>query len=179
MKKMDFCFERITLTEGDITQIPADAIVNAANKSLILGGGVAGAIRRTGGPAIQVECSRIGPIKVGEAVLTGAGNLKAKYIIHAVGPVFGEGDEDRKLADATVNSLKIASKRRLESLAFPAVSTGIYHFPIEQCSQIMLKSTLNFLINHEYPGQVIFCLYEEAAFSVFQNTLSQLSRCSS
>ena len=99
---------KLKLVEGNIVALKVDAIVNAANKSLILGGGVAGAIRNFGGPAIQEECNAIGPIEVGEAVATSGGNLNADYVIHAVGPVYGEGDEDIKLANATLNSLKIA-----------------------------------------------------------------------
>ena len=100
----------LKLYMGNIIDLEAEAIVNAANKSLILGGGVAGAIRSAGGPAIQAECNSLGPVEVGDAVLTGAGNLKADFVIHAVGPVYGEGEEDKKLARATLNSLRIAHK---------------------------------------------------------------------
>jgi O-acetyl-ADP-ribose deacetylase (regulator of RNase III) len=121
--------QRIRIVEGDITLLDAEAIVNAANKQLRLGGGVAGAIRARGGPSIQEECDRLAPIDVGQAVITGGGNLKARYVIHAVGPVNGEGDEEAKLARATTNSLLIARDRRIRSLAFPAISTGIYGSP--------------------------------------------------
>ena len=166
--------KKIKLVEGNIALLEVEAIVNAANKSLILGGGVAGAIRNLGGPSIQEECNKIGPIEVGEAVITGAGNLKAKYVIHAVGPVYGEGDEDEKLARATMNSLRIANQKKIKDIAFPAISTGIFHFPIKRCSEIMLKAAMEFLENHDYPQEIVFCLYGEKAYSVFKSTLEQL-----
>ena len=104
----------IELVEGDITEMETEAIVNAANAQLILGGGVAGAIRRKGGPAIQAECNKISPAYVGGAVITTAGNLRAKYVIHAVGPRMGEGDEDEKLKNATLNSLKLAGEKGIK-----------------------------------------------------------------
>ncbi len=156
--------------------LDVDAIVNAANKSLILGEGVAGAIRNTGGSSIQEECNKIGPIDVGEAVITRGGKLKAKYIIHAVGPVYGEGNEDQKLARATLNSLKIANKKKIKNIAFPAISTGIFHFPIQRCSKIMFKVTTEFLKKNDYPRDVIFCLYGEKAYSIFSNSLEKLNR---
>ena len=165
---------QIKLVEGNIALLEVEAIVNAANSSLILGGGVAGAIRTYGGPSIQEECNKIGPVEVGSAVITGAGNLKAKYVIHAVGPVYGEGDEDNKLAQATLNSLKIAENRRIKSIAFPAISTGIFRFPLKRCSEIMLKTALEFLGKHEYPQEIIFCLYGQEAYTVFQQTLAKL-----
>lgn len=165
---------QIKLIEGNIALLEVEAIVNAANSSLILGGGVAGAIRTYGGPSIQEECKKIGPVEVGSAVITGAGNLKAKYVIHAVGPVYGEGDEDNKLTQATLNSLKIAANRQIKSIAFPAISTGIFRFPLKRCSEIMLKTALEFIKNHEYPQEIIFCLYGQEAYSVFQQTLAKL-----
>jgi len=166
---------KLRLVEGNIVQLDVDALVNAANKSLILGGGVAGAIRNFGGPSIQEECNEIGPVESGEAVVTGAGNLKASYVIHAVGPVYGEGDEDEKLANATLNSLKIASKNKLKSIAFPAISTGIFHFPIKRCSEIMIKVSLDFLKENEYPKEIILCLYGERAYSIFQSTFEKMT----
>ena len=104
----------IRLVQGDLTELAVDAIVNAANVHLVLGGGVAGAIRSKGGPSIQQECDRIGGTTVGQAVVTGAGNLKARYVIHAVGPSYGEGNEDEKLRDATLNSLKRATEKGMQ-----------------------------------------------------------------
>jgi len=162
------------LIEADIALQEVDAVVNAANKSLILGGGVAGAIRKFGGSSIQEECNRIGPIDVGAAVITSGGKLKAKYVIHAVGPVYGEGDEEIKLARATHNSLKIAERKNFKRIAFPAISTGIYRFPIRRCSEIMLKTVLDFLRKNPFPEEVLFCLFDSSALNVFKETLERL-----
>jgi len=169
--------KKIKLEEGNLVLLDIEAVVNAANKSLILGGGVAGAIRQYGGPSIQEECYKIGPINVGEAVITGAGNLRAKYVIHAAGPVYGEGDEEKKLEEATLNSLKIAKEKKIEYIAFPAISTGIFRFPLKRCSEIMIKVAMDFLKDEEieYPREIIFCLYGKEPYSVFQNTLEDLS----
>jgi len=175
MDKWTIKERKLRLVEGNIVLLNVDAIVNAANKSLILGGGVAGAIRNLGGPSIQEECNEIGSIEVGEAVITGAGNLKANYVIHAVGPVYGEGDENRKLADAILNSLKIARKKKLKSIAFPAISTGIFHFPIKRCSEIMIKVAKDFLEGNEYPKEIILCLYGERAYSIFRSTFEKMT----
>jgi len=174
MDEWSYKGRKLRLVEGNIVLLDVEAVVNAANKSLILGGGVAGAIRARGGPSIQEECNTIGPVEVGEAVITGAGDLKAKYVIHAVGPVYGEGDEDRKLAAATRNSLRIAADKRLKSIAFPAISTGIFHFPIRRCSEIMIQVCMDFLRNHEFPEEIILCLYGERAYSIFRNTFERL-----
>ena len=167
---------KLKLVEGNIVILNVDAIVNAANKSLILGGGVAGAIRNFGGPSIQEECNEIGPVEVGEAVVTGGGNLNADYVIHAVGPVYGEGDEDTKLANATLNSLKIAKKMKIKSIAFPAISTGIFHFPIKRCAEIMIKVAMDFLRDNANPQEIIICLYGERAYSIFQGTFERMTR---
>ncbi len=163
----------LELTEGDITEMETDAIVNAANSQLILGGGVAGAIRRKGGPTIQAECDRIGGTFVGGAVITSGGNLKARHVIHAVGPRMGEGDEDRKLRDATLNSLRLANEHHLKSLAFPAISTGIFGFPIERCARIMLDATLEHLRGRTSLDRVVFCLFDRDSYRVFANQLEQ------
>jgi len=160
----------IKLVKGDITDLKVDAIVNAANAHLQMGGGVASAILRKGGSEIQSECDRIGFTPVGRAAITTGGRLKAKYIIHAVGPRMGEGDEDNKLRSATLNSLKIAKNNSLKSIAFPAISTGIFGYPIEKCAGIMLKVTKDFLTKESHPDEVIFCLYDEKAYSVFEKT---------
>lgn len=166
----------LKLIEGNIALVDAEAIVNAANKSLILGGGVAGAIRSFGGPSIQEECNSIGPIEVGEAVITGAGKLKAKYVIHAAGPVYGEGNEDEKLRRATHNSLELAEKKKIKNIAFPAISAGIFRFPIKRCSEIMIKTCLDFLKKHEFPKEIILCLYGDKSFSVFEETLESIEK---
>jgi len=176
MKELTVNNKKLKLVEGNIVLLDVEAVVNAANSSLILGGGVAGAIRSYGGPSIQEECNRIGPIQVGEAALTNAGNLKAKYVIHAAGPVSGEGEEEEKLRNATLNCLKIAEERKIKDIAFPAISTGIFGFPIERCSAIMLKAAMEFLEKHEYPQEIIFCLYGQEAYSVFEKILEKLAK---
>jgi len=175
MKELVVNKRKLKLVEGNIVLLDAEAVVNAANSSLILGGGVAGAIRSYGGPSIQEECNKIGPIQVGEAVATNAGNLKAKYVIHAAGPVSGEGEEEEKLRNATLNSLKIAEERKIKDIAFPAISTGIFGFPLQRCSEIMLKEAMEFLEKHDYPQEIIFCLYGQEAYSVFEKTLEKLA----
>ena len=174
MKEWAIKQKKIRLIEGNIALIETEAVVNAANKTLILGGGVAGAIRNFGGPSIQVECNRIGPINVGEAAVTNGGNLPAKYVIHAVGPVYGEGDEDEKLAKATLNSLKIAQKKRMKDITFPAISTGIFRFPLQRCSEIMLKVAMDFIEKNDFPHEIIFCLYQNKSFSIFEKTFTDL-----
>ncbi len=166
------CGKKLMLVQGDLTELAVDAIVNAANAQLQLGGGVAGAIRIKGGPGIQEECDRIGPIRVGEAVVTGGGNLKASYVIHAVGPVYGEGGEDEKLRNATLNSLERASEKGMKSIAFPAISTGIFGFPKDRCAQIMLRTVSEFLANRETSlEKVILCLWSRDDLDLFERTM--------
>lgn len=163
----------VELVEGDLTEQDTDAIVNAANDRLILGGGVAGAIRRKGGPQIQEECDAIGGTYVGGAVITTGGNLKARHVIHAVGPRMGEGNEDEKLKNATFNSLRVADEYKLGSIAFPAISTGIFGFPIERAARIMLRTTIAYLNERTRLKRVVFCLFGQEAFSCFENELSR------
>jgi O-acetyl-ADP-ribose deacetylase (regulator of RNase III) len=164
----------LELIQGDITDQITDAIVNAANAALQLGGGVAGAIRRRGGPVIQEECNRIGGTYVGGAVITIGGNLPAKYVIHAVGPIYGDDHEDEKLKDATLNSLKLADKNRLKSIAFPAISTGIFGFPKDRCSTIMLSTTIAYLEGPTGLGKVVYCLYDKKTLEIFEGVLQSL-----
>ena len=165
----------LELTLGDITDLDADAIVNAANAALQLGGGVAGAIRRKGGPTIQEECNKIGVIHVGGAVMTTGGTLKAKHVIHAVGPVHGEDHEDEKLKDATLNSLILADKNRLRSIAFPAISTGIFGLPKDRCATIMLSTTVAYLEGPTQLERVIYCLFDQDTFETFKSALQTLT----
>lgn len=171
MKDMVIKDSKIRLVKGDITELDLDVIVNAANAQLILGGGVAGAIRKKGGPTIQKECDKIGNTFVGGAVITTGGNLKAKQIIHAVGPRMGEGNEDQKLKNATLNSLKLMDEHNLKTIAFPAISTGIFGFPIERCSKIMINTVKEYLQGNTQIEQVIFCLYTSSDFEVFEKEL--------
>ena len=170
--------KKLKLAKGDITDLEVDAIVNAANERLKLGGGVAGAILRKGGREIQEECDRIGYCPVGEAVVTGAGRLKAGYVIHAVGPRYGEGDEDSKLRSATLNSLKRAEEKGLKSIAFPAISTGIFGFPKDRCADIMLKTIIEYLKGGTGLREVIMCLYDDETYRIFEEKLKKLVRSS-
>lgn len=164
----------VELVQGDITDLATDAIVNAANSALVLGAGVAGAIRRRGGPSIQEECYRIGACEVGNAVITGAGQLAARHVIHAVGPMMGEGQERGKLASATRASLLLAERHGLESIAFPAISTGVYGYPMEGCAQIMLKVIVDFTFEDlKSLRTIIMCLYDAGAFAVFAREFSK------
>lgn len=171
MKEIKVKNSKIRLVQGDITELATDVIVNAANSALIMGGGVAGAIRRKGGPAIQEDCNRIGGTFVGGAVITIGGNLKAKHVIHAVGPRMGEGNEDDKLKNATLNSLKLMDKHKLKTIAFPAISTGIFGYPIGKCARIMISTAKQYLIGTSQIKEVVFCLYSSSDFKVFENEL--------
>jgi O-acetyl-ADP-ribose deacetylase (regulator of RNase III) len=167
----------LELIDGDITEMATDAIVNAANAQLQLGGGVAGAIRKKGGPTIQAECNAIGGTFVGGAVITTGGKLKAKHVIHAVGPRMGEGNEDEKLANATLNSLKVADEHGLKSIAFPAISTGIFGFPIQRCAEIMLKTTVDYLDGETGLERVVFCLFGKDSYDVFARQSKRETAC--
>lgn len=166
----------LVLVQGDITDQNTDAIVNAANTALQMGGGVAGAIRRRGGPAIQEECNRLGGTHVGGAVITTGGNLAAKYVIHAVGPRHGDEHEDSKLKDATLNSLKLADKTGLKSIAFPAISTGVYGFPKNRCATIMLSITIAYLEGPTKLENVVFCLFDKKSLEIFEHALGSLTQ---
>lgn len=161
----------IKLVQGDITELDTDVIVNAANAQLILGGGVAGAIRRKGGSIIQDECNKLGGTFVGGAVLTSAGNLKAKHVIHAVGPRMGEGNEDAKLENAVINSLKLMDEHALKTIAFPAISTGIFGYPINRCARVMISTAKKYLSKKTQIKEVVFCLYSESDYEIFNNEL--------
>ena len=166
----------IELKKGDIVQQDTDAIVNAANEALVMGGGVAGAILRAGGYAIQKDCHSKAPIKVGEAAITTAGVLKAKHVIHAVGPRLGEGNEDEKLKNATLNSLITADRNNLKSISFPAISTGIFGYPVERCSKIMLKTTIEYLSGKTVIDLVVFVLFTQADYDIFEKTLMSITK---
>jgi len=161
----------LELVQGDITDVDVDVIVNAANQHLQLGSGVAGAIRTKGGPSIQEECDRIGGTPVGTAVMTGAGHLKARRVIHAVGPMMGEGDEDKKLASAVRAALALADRRGMKSIALPAISTGVFGFPLDRAARIMLTEIQRFLQGGTKLDRVVLCLYDDEAFGVFKREL--------
>jgi len=166
----------LELIQGDITDQTTDAIVNVANAALQFGSGVAAAIRRRGGPKIQEECNKLGGTRVGGAVITTGGNLAAKYVIHAVGPIHGDDHEDEKLKDAALNSLMLADKSRLKSITFPAVSTGIFGFPKDRCATIMLSTTIAYFEGPSGLEKVVFCLYDKETLEIFEITLRSLTQ---
>ncbi|MDN3549038.1 O-acetyl-ADP-ribose deacetylase [Mucilaginibacter aquaedulcis] len=169
----------IKLIQGDITKIKADAIVNAANTSLLGGGGVDGAIHRAGGKAILDECIQIrnrqGGCKTGEAVITTAGNLPARYVIHTVGPVYNKGDqgENELLALAYRNSLKLAAENKVETIAFPNISTGIYHFPKDEAAAIAVATVKTFLADDDIIKQVIFVCFDDENYIIYRRLLNE------
>jgi len=173
MKELKINKSWIKLIQGDITDSSTDVIVNAANAQLILGAGVAGAIRRRGGPTIQEECNKIGGTFVGGAVITTGGNLKAKYVIHAVGPRMGEGNENEKLRNATLNSLKLMDEKKLKTISFPAISTGIFGYPIERCAKIMIEANRDYLLGDTQIEEIFFCLYSKEDYEVFEKELNK------
>ncbi len=162
---------QLELAEGDIIELEVDAIVNAANEELKLGSGVAGAIRDKGGPSIQEECNRIGGTPVGTAVLSGGGDLKAKHVIHAVGPRMGEGDEDRKLQSAIRSSLALADRHGLKSIALPAISTGTFGFPMDRCARILLTEVYRYLQGGTKIERVVVSLWGDDTFEIFKREL--------
>lgn len=162
---------QLDILEGDLTELDIDAIVNPANEELQLGGGVAGAIKKKGGPAIQEECNRIGHTPVGQAVMTVAGDLPAKHVIHTVGPQMGEGDEDRKLSTAVRSALALADRHGLKSIGLPAVSTGSFGFPMDRAARIMLTEIHRYLQGGTKIERVAVVLHDEDAFKTFRQEL--------
>jgi O-acetyl-ADP-ribose deacetylase (regulator of RNase III) len=167
----------LRLVQGDITERDVDAIVNAANSHLQHGGGVAGAIVRKGGQIIQEESNRIGFTPVGTAVITVAGRLPAKFVIHAVGPRMGDGDEDNKLKRAVLSSLDLASEKGLKSISMPAISSGIFGFPKDRCSKILIHEVVRFLKeNKETTLHIVeFCIFDNTTLSYFKKEFENVS----
>jgi len=161
----------IKIIKGDITKVKVDAIVNATNKTLLGGGGVDGAIHRAAGPELLEECKKLGGCETGEAKITRGYNLPAKYVIHTVGPIWqgGEYNEEENLASCYKNSLKLAVENNIKSIAFPSISTGAYGFPIEKAAPIALREVKNFLEKNKAIEQVIFVLFSETDFQIYQN----------
>lgn len=166
----------LRLVQGDITERDVDAIVNAANSHLQHGGGVAGAIVRKGGQIIQEESDKIGFVPVGSAVITTAGKLPAKFVIHAVGPRMGEGDEDNKLKNAVLSSLRLASEEGLKSISIPAISSGIFGFPKDRCARILVSEGARFLKENKGSSlQIVeFCIYDDMTLSHFKREFDSL-----
>ena len=169
--------DRIIIQQGDITEMAVDAIVNAANNDLILGAGVAGAIYRKGGESIQQECNEIGSIPVGYAAITGGGKLKARFVIHAASMGHGGVRTSAKtLRTSTAHSLRLAAERKLKSIAFPAIGTGVSGFPLDECAQIMLTETIQHLQGETSLESVYFVLFDARARDVFQSTWDTLRK---
>ena len=165
----------VELIQGDITSLPVDAIVNAANEHLQLGAGVAGAIRRKGGPEIQRECDRIGYCPVGSAVVTGGGALAARWVIHAVGPVWqgGGAGENALLASAVRSALERAEEVGAKSVALPAISTGVFGFPLERAAEILVAEARRFAAGAGAVERIVFCPFDERAFEAFEVALEK------
>jgi|SRR5579883_449591 O-acetyl-ADP-ribose deacetylase (regulator of RNase III) len=174
---MTLLTDRIQILQGDLTEMDVDAIVNAANNDLILGAGVAGAIHRKGGDSIQRECNEIGSIPVGYAAITGGGNLKARYVIHAASMGLGGVRTTAKtLRTSTAHSLRLAREYNLKTIAFPAVGTGVSGFPMDDCAQIMLSEAAQHLKGETSVETIYFVLFDTTAREIFQGALNKLEK---
>lgn len=168
--------DRIEVLQGDLTEMEVDAIVNAANNDLKLGGGVAGAIRRKGGPAIQEECDRIGTIPLGGAAITTGGELKARNVIHAASMELGGRTTALTLRSSTAHALRIAAQSELKTIALPAVGTGIAAFPVKECAEIMLQEAKRHLEGETSIQKIYFVLFDQQALDAFKSALKTLSK---
>lgn len=168
--------DKIQIIQGDITGLAVDAIVNAANQSLLGGGGVDGAIHRAAGPGLLEECRALGGCPTGEARLTAGYNLPARHVIHTVGPVWHGGDqnEDQLLADCYRNSLQLAVDHKLRSIAFPSISTGVYRFPIDRASRIALRVILDFIATEDAAPRVVLTCFSEQDLQAYQKAYNEL-----
>ena len=171
----------LEIVQSDITTLKVDAIVNAANQYLAHGGGVAAAISRKGGPSIQQESDAIvknrGPLKTGDAVITGGGKLPARFVIHTVGPIWSEHnptEADQLLCKAVQSCLALAAEHGLKSIAFPAISTGIYGFPINRAASLMLREAVDYLAGRTGVECVLFCLYDKPGYQVFESAFAAI-----
>ncbi|HTZ72790.1 MAG TPA: macro domain-containing protein [Candidatus Aquilonibacter sp.] len=165
---------RIELMQGDLTEMDVDAIVNAANNDLKLGGGVAGAIRRKGGQAIQEECDAIGMIPVGGAAMTAGGDLKARHVIHAASMQLGGQTTAHALRSSTAHALRIAAQNNLKTIAFPAVGTGIAGFPVKECAEIMLREAGRHLESPTSLEKIYFVLFDKQTLAAFESALKEM-----
>jgi O-acetyl-ADP-ribose deacetylase (regulator of RNase III) len=176
MRSVQIGASRLELVEGDITKQETEAIVNAANSSLLGGGGVDGAIHRAGGPQILEECRKIGGCPTGEARITAGGRLPARWVIHTVGPVYRDGTDGEAdlLASAYRNSLRLASERAITTVAFPSISTGAYGFPLAEAARIALTTVRDYLTAHPEIALVRFVLFGNASYQAYEATLATL-----
>jgi O-acetyl-ADP-ribose deacetylase len=167
--------KRIKLIRGDITRMEVDAIVNAANNSLLGGGGVDGAIHRAAGPDLLGECRTLNGCATGEAKITKGYNLPAKHVIHTVGPVWNDGlhGEPELLRNCYSNSLELAAKYNILSLAFPNISTGVYHFPKPLAAAIAIETVMEFMKQNKIPEELIFCVFDEENYSIYYEKLNR------
>ena len=167
---------RIEIVFGDITKQKVDAIVNAANTTLLGGGGVDGAIHHAAGPELLAECKNLNGCKTGEAKITKGYNLPVKFVIHTVGPIWeaGNNGEDQLLTNCYNNSLKLAVDNQIKTIAFPAISTGVYGFPLERATQIAIKTTANFLNSDESIKKVIFICFDKKTYQTYENILASI-----
>lgn len=166
---------KIHFAKGDITDMAVDAIVNAANTDLILGAGVAGAIRRKGGPRVEEDCERLGPVALGEAAVTTGGALRAHHVIHAASMRLGGRTTAEALRLSTRHSLMRAEEKALKSIALPAVGTGVAGFPMPECAEIMIREVLEHLKSRTSLEAIYFVLYDDAALKVFEQTYARLT----
>lgn len=173
---MEYLGGRLEIIEGDITRLDVDAIVNAANKSLLGGGGVDGAIHKGAGPKLLEETRSLGGCQTGEARITAGYNLLARYVIHAVGPVWhgGKSNEDTLLANCYLNSLGLAVENGVKTIAFPSISTGVYGFPIDRASRIALREIRDFLANDSTVDKVICCAFNKRDYDVYMEAASEV-----
>lgn len=166
---------RIEIVQGDLTEMDSDAIVNAANNDLQLGGGVAGAIRRKGGGRIQDECNEVGTIPVGAAAITTGGDLKARHVIHAASIQLGGRTSAQSLRTSTAYSLRIATQKSLKTIAFPAIGTGIAGFPVRECAEIMLREVEKHFEGRTSLEKVYFVLFDEDTLAVFKKAFAEMA----
>jgi O-acetyl-ADP-ribose deacetylase len=165
---------QIEILQGDLTEMDTDAIVNAANNDLKLGGGVAGAIRRKGGAQIQAECDAIGTIPLGGAAITSGGKLKARHVIHAASMELGGRTSALTLRSSTAHSLRIAAQQGLKTIAFPAVGTGIAIFPLRECAEIMLREAVRHVHGETSLQKIYFMLYDKETLTVFKEVFAEM-----
>ena len=165
--------ERIAVWQGDITTLDVDAIVNAANRTLLGGGGVDGAIHRAAGPGLLSECRELGGCETGDARLTSGHNLRARFVIHTVGPVWrgGEREEEVLLQSCYERSLVLAASREMDVVAFPAISTGVYAYPLEEATEVAVRTTAGFLKKHPRPRRVVFCTFGPEATETYEDAV--------